>query len=1080
MNTYGRLDESGSSRSHVDRVALCDEVDDALLRDGVVVLCAPWGYGKTTLMGDYARFARRRSDRPVVRIDYADPDVLSYLSGSSTELERSLREAAWRHARRAGEQEGPAAGEGEAPLPARRKAGRRPAFFDMPHRYAFIPSRCAYMHLRYLAPDWCARVEAGARREEIRLGIRPVVTVDNLPHLDPAALEDLLGAFWSWAAAGASVVIACEPSCGVTPERLPRAHFMGPDVLGVSGSELAAWVRKLSIPRELDVAGATNGVPLLVAACRRVRARTLEQDEGFLRSCEQVVDHMLREPLSAVASSARRAMVIMGRGTLGDVAAAGALAKPHEFEELASWYPMLGIDLDRGTFRCIPTSCGAGFCSVRECASSPDRLGMQCVAHMLQKGNRARAAAVAGFLPDDDLAVLLDARSEELADLLDAHVIDRALDAVRAQRGSLAGKAGLSGLADFLAACADGLGTHGAGRRPEFVERLEAVLGFWYRHPAPAGAAACEGPCGQAVVELGLAALVQDGPGFRRSFEALCGCLEERDDGLGAMVLRCHAVVCGTVCGEAAGVVAWLVPHAERLRSRRVDPDVPCGLADALSSLVGALAGMVLERPGSTSSARSLLDQIRAAGRYLEARRVEPAASLARTVEALYLMWHGEEAAAADLLGRNVARWASLGFVAGQCLARIGLAYCSLAANRPGHAANQARTALGLAQRSGCCGLERLARLALMVALIRTKEVRELGEHDMRSSIEYSAIVPGICPSVWLAVAVVQLNEGNVELAGQLLRAVALRSGAFGSRLAVCTVRAFGNEKARLLEHLPRELRRDYLAVRSLSRRSMEAGDEGRSSSHLEDPDRGLSVRVFGAMGAAINGEPIKEGQWGRRKGLDILCLLALAPGQRMDREDLAALVHPSSETCRQKANALSTTLNCLRKAVGQTEGGPEYLTGCRGSIGLNGVLVDTDVARFERAARDVLAQLDDTPFEDAVERCAAVGKLYKNGPDEALYRYGGLPARRIDELRVLFGDVMLAGYDLAMGRGEFDLALRFSARAQSVDRSRPDVAAAAEAAMKAKRALPGRPCEAEEAPRAAARAEACGLPGTL
>ena len=76
-----------AQRSLVPRPQLLDEIDEGLSREGIVVLRAPWGYGKTTLLREYASRALQTHACTVVNVDFASPEVMAYMAGSDGELD---------------------------------------------------------------------------------------------------------------------------------------------------------------------------------------------------------------------------------------------------------------------------------------------------------------------------------------------------------------------------------------------------------------------------------------------------------------------------------------------------------------------------------------------------------------------------------------------------------------------------------------------------------------------------------------------------------------------------------------------------------------------------------------------------------------------------------------------------------------------------------------------------------------------------------------------------------------------------------------------------------------------------------
>ena len=158
-----------------------------------------------------------------------------------------------------------------------------------------------------------------------------------------------------------------------------------------------------------------------------------------------------------------------------------------------------------------------------------------------------------------------------------------------------------------------------------------------------------------------------------------------------------------------------------------------------------------------------------------------------------------------------------------------------------------------------------------------------------------------------------------------------------------------------------------------------------------------------------------------------------------------------------RRISSLSTVLSSLRDALGQTGGGPEYIVGGMGTLGLNPSLVDTDVARFEAAAAQLLARQGEMTFRETTQACDDIVRLFGLGPDPRLAQLGGVVAKRVGQLCDTFADCMLCGADMCFARGEFDMSLGYAKHASMASPERADVAYAHDMALRA-RARKGEP----------------------
>ena len=114
-----------------------------------------------------------------------------------------------------------------------------------------------------------------------------------------------------------------------------------------------------------------------------------------------------------------------------------------------------------------------------------------------------------------------------------------------------------------------------------------------------------------------------------------------------------------------------------------------------------------------------------------------------------------------------------------------------------------------------------------------------------------------------------------------------------------------------------------------------------------------LRVRLLGPFAVEREGREISAGVWERKRALDLLQLLAIAPGHRLRRDQLIEELWPEKDAS-SGANNLHRALHDLRKVIGS-----EFVEIERGVVRLgDGVWVD--LAEFERLAgerdRDQLA----------------------------------------------------------------------------------------------------------------------------
>jgi DNA-binding SARP family transcriptional activator len=182
---------------------------------------------------------------------------------------------------------------------------------------------------------------------------------------------------------------------------------------------------------------------------------------------------------------------------------------------------------------------------------------------------------------------------------------------------------------------------------------------------------------------------------------------------------------------------------------------------------------------------------------------------------------------------------------------------------------------------------------------------------------------------------------------------------------------------------------------------------------------RGLRLRLLGGFSAWVDGEPVDEGAWKRRKVSRLLKLLALAPRHRLHREQVVSLLWPQLAP-RAAAQNLHHTLYRARHAL---EPGLERRAEPR-FLRLHNDLIElapadpltSDLQAFELAAAVALASRD-------VERYTGALALFGGEllPED---RFEEWAIDRRDATQATFVELLLGVADLERERERFDAAI--------------------------------------------------------
>lgn len=190
-----------------------------------------------------------------------------------------------------------------------------------------------------------------------------------------------------------------------------------------------------------------------------------------------------------------------------------------------------------------------------------------------------------------------------------------------------------------------------------------------------------------------------------------------------------------------------------------------------------------------------------------------------------------------------------------------------------------------------------------------------------------------------------------------------------------------------------------------------------------------LEIRLFGSFRVLVDGRPVDDGAWGRRKSKTLLKLLALAPNREMHREQLAELMWPEAEPGVAQSN-LHKTIHAARRALQ-----PDLKDG-RSSLYLGNVEerlaltapsgVWIDAAEFERLGAAALAGADSAALDQALE-------LYSDVllPDDRFEDWAAGPRERFSRL---FQELLARAAARQETAGVFGKAIELWQRAAAAD----------------------------------------------
>ena len=215
-------------------------------------------------------------------------------------------------------------------------------------------------------------------------------------------------------------------------------------------------------------------------------------------------------------------------------------------------------------------------------------------------------------------------------------------------------------------------------------------------------------------------------------------------------------------------------------------------------------------------------------------------------------------------------------------------------------------------------------------------------------------------------------------------------------------------------------------------------GEGGQTDLLPPRDDARVRITILGGFTIEFDGEPLPEGALERRRARDLVILLAIAPGHKMRRYQAIEVLWGGDDYYKGPRKLYEATGEA-RKRLAKACDGENYIIADRtqGSIGLDMGLVSCDVDDFEREARMTLSEDGDDFW--VLDHARNMMRLYATGPNEHLAALGPLVADRVDELQTLYIDGTIAAGEAALRLGKAKLAVRYALDAHRADDLRED-----------------------------------------
>lgn len=808
-----------------------------------------------------------------------------------------------------------------------------------------------------------------------------LIALDNLPAVGSAQVEKVVERLRALRDAKAKVLVACTPCCRPVVRAMGDSEKVNASSLLVRPNEYAKWVDALGISNALDVYGLTEGIPSLVVSLSAAAG-----DEGGGSALEREVVEVYRSAIDELRAQRDPLlrlvclMVMVGRGTIGELERSGLRIKEEVLVRLKRDYPIISFDAQKRSYRCLGSDAG----------------GLSVLREEIARRRRPLAVRAARMLLGEwrvDEAVDRMKRYLEPADcepLLSQYPMRFVLHGHAAYVREMAEKVDMG--------CAAGMG---AG----------AVLALW-------ASALCMGDYRAA--RMASAELRRHADGIKEDVSADEWAMACAFQGLWA---NCKGIDLPNlpemrVPKHPSREAEALIGHVDRMKDVAADimrAKVPrvadAGVADQVvltHILAGLDACLIFALQTSDASVGSADEWLSRTIKNLMGAKLVPLAARARMVLSACRLMTGRPVVD-DLAFTDASRIAvrEVNHIDQMlCLVLEGWQYMAL-----GQAVNAEFRAQQV-QKLSEEGHESLAKWSVL--LERVAAISNSSRLVLRQEAELYDLANEVASAeeAWAVALHLSAARYDADLAAwySLHRSLMLEPNARGrARLAL---HLMGGQADSIRRLLPRRLCSEYELKTGTG--LLEDAERDEEYEEMMREVGQVRINLFGGFHAMRNGHILTEDIWKRRKAAFLAARLALAKGTFISKRVVMDELWPEASYQRARQN-LYVTMTALRQALHQTDDGPQYIVTQASAIALNEEYVSTDLARFDMLARDVLLKRTGISSRQIVETCLRLEEVYKGQlyvPDVGDVAYF---SRMRQSYASKFVDCMVRGVDAAL-----------------------------------------------------------------
>ena len=777
-----------------------------------------------------------------------------------------------------------------------------------------------------------------------------LVALDNVPLYEDGGTERLVARVRELREHGFGVALTCLPSNKPLVYALGDSVKVNAQALKVQAREYSDWARTFSIAGNLDVYGLTQGIPQLVAALRAAVARGGVENDVLERAIVDVVGDALADLAHAQSPLLRPLclMQLLGEGSLVELERCGMPLSAQDVMRLSHDCSVLEIDAAANTFRCLGSEEGARQ-KIREVVAAlfPD-LPPRAVRAHLRAGRCDCAVRLAErFVADEDALDVVAPFGLALVLAGHATYIRRVVKA----NGGLSARHNLptqAMLAGYLASLA--LGDYRTARvaRGVLEERLDQVA---------AEVDAAQWSCAREFSRLwgGL-------PGIELpAASAAPDAVLPAEQALRASRMAAHDLM------EGAGATTALSAAVDRLQTSD-EINVAYALFFGMRLLEEVLSGEF----DAVDERDELLEGMVAA---LKARRLVPIYSRLQMVAAMRRLFACqatcEDTSFSDA-ANEATRCADLGM---QLFCMLLDSWQALSLGQVVNARFRCQQVQKLCMPEATFMQSWIALLDTLAYLRDTSRLKIVEEAELLNlGLQDTTSAEAWCTALRLSAA-----RYTAELsAWYSLHKREMLEPSF--RLTVRLALKLAGKQADAVRHLiPAGLAEGYCVDEP---GKLALGDARANGTSVREAERDedllgqVTLKLFGGFRAERNGHQLTSSLWRRKRTGMLAARLVLAGDTFVGRHALCEELWPNSKYDAAR-DSLYVTLSALRRGMGQTNDGPQYVILQGEGVSLNADYVTSDVSRFDALARQILLSRQQLSGLATIELCLKLEQVY-------------------------------------------------------------------------------------------------------